>query len=43
MTEDGPLGILDAALERGSREADGDLDLHETFWRFTASISVFGR
>ena len=23
--------------------ASGDLDLHETFWRFTASISVFGR
>ena len=43
MTEFGPLGILDAALERGSRQTDGGPDLSEEFWRFTASISVFGR
>jgi hypothetical protein len=45
--EFGPLAVADIGLERGKRTGwenaarpDG---LSETFWRFTASISLFGR
>lgn len=41
-TEAGPLAALDAALERGRRDVDGS-SLAEDFWRFTVSLSVFGR
>ncbi len=42
VTEAGPLASLDAALERGSRDAQAS-GLLEDFWRFTVSLAVFGR
>lgn len=43
----GPLAVLDAAVERGGRsglESETNPDgLSESFWRFTFSLSIFGR
>jgi hypothetical protein len=41
VSEAGPLAALDAALERGSRDAKGS-GIAEDFWRLTVSIGVFG-
>jgi len=38
----GPLATFDAGIERGSRSAPA-AGLTENFWRFTTSLSVFGR
>lgn len=40
-TDAGPLASMDAALERGSRDAPGS-GLGEKFWRFTVSLALFG-
>lgn len=42
LGEAGPRAALDAAVERGSRDAVG-AGLAEDFWRFTVSLAVFGR
>lgn len=42
-TELGPLGVIDAALERGWRDADTEVGLAENFWRLTLSLALFGR
>lgn len=41
VTDFGPRGLIDAALERGTR-SDPDDNLSERFWRFTLSLSLFG-
>lgn len=41
LTDVGPRALVDAALERGSRDAAGD-SLSERFWQFTLSLSLFG-
>jgi len=41
-TEYGPLASVDATLDRGGREAAG-AGIAEDFWRFTVSLSLFGR
>lgn len=41
-TDFGPLAVIDAALDRGSRNT-GNSGPKEDFWRFTLSVGVFGR
>lgn len=39
-TNVGPRALVDAAIERGSRDGGGSLE--ESFWRFNMSLSLFG-